>query len=540
MNPAPPPAAPAPRRYLEATRRFCAGARANIIQQAVLIAGHLVLVPLFISHWGDEAYGAWLLLVAFTAWLSLADLGFSTSALNAIADAAARGDQKTLARRTRSALRATAVMAITVVLVSAVLSATAARWPVLHLPGTSATKTSFSVLLLGLAVAAGFPQGVLVGMYRAVGEYARGVTIQTSSRACSLALTAVLILCGGGIFSVAAIQATVACGFLVGTAFDLSRRHPTLPIGVAEGELRYAASFIRPGLLFLVVQIAAMLSLQGSALLVGSVCGAATLAVFGATRTLANFCRQVFGNLGIALWSETTTLAATRDRDALAAVHRIFGRIMVAVALIIAATLTACGDELFLIWTRGVLRFDELLFAALLLHLVQQAYWSTSATILLSWNRHRPVAVLQAAASVLGLAIGASLISTWGPASLIFAAAGAEALLCGIFLPIAADRAIRALPMKPGAAQDHPFHVDLLPGLIPVAASAFLASTATAALFADPVNPLVRWSAAAIATCVATSVATFFWFQPKDRAMLRSVVAARLPTRRLAPEGTSK
>ena len=67
---------------------------ANVYGQIVTIAAQIGLVPILLHAWGIERYGAWLLLSALLAYLTLSDFGFTFIAKNEMTMKAASGDRQ--------------------------------------------------------------------------------------------------------------------------------------------------------------------------------------------------------------------------------------------------------------------------------------------------------------------------------------------------------------------------------------------------------------------------------------------------------------
>ena len=73
-------------------KRLIQGIGANFLGQIINLASRVLLVPLFLTAWGAEVYGEWLLLTSIVAYLSLTDLGGQLYIVNRLTQAYAQGD----------------------------------------------------------------------------------------------------------------------------------------------------------------------------------------------------------------------------------------------------------------------------------------------------------------------------------------------------------------------------------------------------------------------------------------------------------------
>lgn len=75
-------------------KRILSGFIANGYSQGVTIFSQIVLVPFFIANWGVQQYGDWLILIALPMYISLSDMGFSTTASNEMCMLSGKGREK--------------------------------------------------------------------------------------------------------------------------------------------------------------------------------------------------------------------------------------------------------------------------------------------------------------------------------------------------------------------------------------------------------------------------------------------------------------
>src|SRR6059036_146829 len=75
--------------------RVASAMAAAAVGRGINILVQVVGVPLFISLWGVNIYGQWLMLTAIPSYLTALDFGLAAAAANAIAIKVAQGDART-------------------------------------------------------------------------------------------------------------------------------------------------------------------------------------------------------------------------------------------------------------------------------------------------------------------------------------------------------------------------------------------------------------------------------------------------------------
>src|SRR5215213_1102443 len=173
-----------------AQHRFLKGLGANSVGQIINLATRVLLPPLFLGAWGADVYGEWLVLSSFVAYLSLTDMGGQKYIVNRLTQAYAQQDFSLFRRVLHTGL------AIFLFMPTAVFFLFTAA--VLIVPPKSIlpiVKTDDQVVVWVLAILAfqfvfAQPQGLLLGIYRAVGLLPRGAMLANVILFLQLALMA--------------------------------------------------------------------------------------------------------------------------------------------------------------------------------------------------------------------------------------------------------------------------------------------------------------------------------------------------------------
>jgi O-antigen/teichoic acid export membrane protein len=420
--------------------RLTSGTTANLLRQATSIFGQLAIVPILLTHWGNQLYGEWQILAAAVTYIALLDFGMQTYVVNRMNQAYSLERMREFTRILHSALWFTLSVSFAAILIilPVMIFAPLGTW--FHLQVTSRGAASLIAAFLAFQSCCSLPAGVMAGIYRAVGEYAREVSIANGYRVSVLVLTAAIALSGGGLVLVAVMQAVALVAVTLFQYQDLRRRHPDIYIGISERDLKLAWSFVGPSSLFLLMQVSLALAFQGGTLLTGAIMGAASVAIFVTLRTLVNAISQATGAFSGTLWPEFTSLEARGDYETLRAAHRLASKFLLAFTCSAAVFLHFTARDVVAWWTNSRIVYDPRLMDAFLLLQITEGWYIISQMLLVSSNRHQTIAFCRVLSGALGFALGYFLGRRMGAAGVVLGFLLADLMTCGWFIPWSACR----------------------------------------------------------------------------------------------------
>jgi len=417
-------------------RRIGLGSLAVLMGQGINILGQILVVPLFLWAWGQQLYGEWITLYAIVGYISLLNFGMQTYVVNRLNQFYSVGLLNDYTNILHSALSLyLGIAAIAGSLIAfAVFVAPVGQW--LNLRDMDHLTTSIVALLLAMQVILAIPQGLIAGLYRTFQEFPRGAMLANFQRASILGLTALTLMVGGKLIQVAAVQLIPIMAFAAFILYDIRKRHPEVKISFSQSDWRLAISFLGPSLLFFLIQISGVLTVQGSIIVVSAFAGPAYVAVFAIHRTLTNLVRQIVGSLNTVLWPELTTLEARGDYSQLRIVHRSFVKMSFAACVFAGIWLHFTGRDIIELWTLGKITFNQRLLDIFLFYLVLQAPWLGSSVFPAAFNRHKNLATCYILSAVLGIGLAVVLIQHWGIVGVAVGLLIGDVLVCGWFVPL--------------------------------------------------------------------------------------------------------
>jgi O-antigen/teichoic acid export membrane protein len=395
-------------------RRVAHSVSANLAGQVLAAAQNIVLVPLFLRMWGMEVYGDWLALSAAAAYLSMVDAGLQMYAVNLMNIYYSRREYNEFHQVLHSAL----LLYLAMVSAAAVIVACGAVWVpwdgFLHLRLLGRTESGTIFLLVAFSALAAIPVGLVLGVYRSIGEFARGQQIGNAMRLALLIATCAAIATDRGPLFLAGLMAGLPLLTFAIIAFDLRRRHSDIHIGIRRGSLRAALRFVAPSLFFFLFPLANLLSIQGTSILLSAALGSTSLVLFASTRTVTNLVRQLFSVTTWALWPEITTLYACGDFGRLRILHWRACKLSVSISVAVASFLFFFNGHVFRVWTGDRLQGDPAMTGIFLLNAVFASLWSISGTFQLAMNMHKNLAVRSLLSAVSTVALSCILVRHWG------------------------------------------------------------------------------------------------------------------------------
>jgi O-antigen/teichoic acid export membrane protein len=393
-------------------QRIWRGLGANVYNQGVTIVVQLVGVPILLHAWGVQLYGEWLILFAIPAYLSMSDLGFSQSAGNDMTARVARGDRS----GALAVFQSLGVLVYPITAAGLLLSA-GLLW---QLPLRSwfsfsemgGEQARWVLWLLAAEVFARLPNGVNHAGFRASGDYALHVGLNSTTRL--LQFTGVWIAASAGGGPVAAAAAFFGVRTLTTPAFAvlLVRRHRWLSFGLKHARKYELHRLLKPALANMAIPLAQALNIQGMVLVVGAVLGPLVVVVFSTLRTLTRLTLQLVRAVSLAAEPELATAYGAGKRALLQSlfVHALRAGLWLAFAA--AAGLALFGSRILEVWTHGKVAMEPWLFAWLLTSAVASVLWYGALIVLKAANRHLRAALAFVVISAAALVLAALLI-TW-------------------------------------------------------------------------------------------------------------------------------
>jgi O-antigen/teichoic acid export membrane protein len=347
----------------------------NIAGRAIMLLTSMATIPMVLQHVGQERFGLWMTVTSLTALFGFADLGIGNGVLNAVAEANGRDDIRRVRAVVSSALVMLTLIAVAILLVSAVVVPRIDWSGAFGITGDIAADEApkaiavFVVFLsasipasVAMRVQMGLQQGYVVGAWQTAGSVAGLIGVLLTVRVGG-GLPWLLAAFLGGPLVAAVLNSIVFFAF---ARPDL-RPHRQL----ASGDL--SRTLLRLGGLFFVLQITASLAFASDNVIAARMLGAAAVSDFAVATRLFGITSVLVGILLQPLWPAYGEAIARRD---IAWVHRTLRATTIG-AVFFAATLSALilstFGSLTHLWLHRELQVSWILLSGLAIWTVVEA-----------------------------------------------------------------------------------------------------------------------------------------------------------------------
>lgn len=407
-------------------QRVVAGMSANAFGQGVTILVQLASLPLFLSQWDTATYGVWLLLSAFSAYLTMADVGMVTAAGNRMTMDLGGGDVASAERVFQSAIVFVGVVCASVAAVTLPLL----LWA--PLPGLTTPDRHVAVAALVATVLISMWNGLAEALFRATGRYAQGTLLANLVRLTEWAGSMVGLLWLGS-FAAVAIGGLLARAAGMAVMVAWSRRDARgLRWGVQRATVAEVRAMLKPAAWFMAFPLANAMSFQGITLLVGHVLGPASVAIFNTYRTLARVTVQATSIFSHALAPEMSSLLGGGAIERLRRLYRRAFWFGGALAVAGSATIYLVSPWLLDAWTHGSIPFDGAVLGVLLAYAAFGSAWHVPRVLLTATNQHAGLAIGYLLTAALGLGLAAYGARVGGMIGVAWSVLAAEVLIAAI------------------------------------------------------------------------------------------------------------
>jgi O-antigen/teichoic acid export membrane protein len=401
----------------------------------VTLIVQLVQVPLFLSFWGVQKYGEWLVLTGVPLTFVLADAGVAqASASKCIMEVGRQNFEE--ARNTLRTARAYATLvALSLAFVALVLAGCVDWSALLKLNAISSGSASIVFLLVACYVAVTLQGGYLGAWLRGSDRTPVHAFFEGSTRLLDLCVVAVALWLGGSFVAVGAALLLSGLFCRVTQAFvarRLSSDELSLPGKATWNQLRVV---LKPSAAFIGITLTQTLTVQGGIQVLNQISNQQTVVLFNAVRVLVRTLVLFGAAVSNALRPELARLVG-QEQGALAVA---FSRGITIGTLVFGTAMymgfVALGPLVIEWWTHSEVTASHVVVGMVGLHALLHVAWLMPATLSIATNRHTGYAAVYLGSAILAIGIwiaGQDFIEPIAGAALLLATPECAALLLAL------------------------------------------------------------------------------------------------------------
>ncbi len=379
--------------------------------------GTNVLVGIFLSPYilhrlGDEAFGLWVLIFSVTGYYGLFDLGIRSSIIRYVAKYSATADHSELNRLVNTAILTYSCIGFVVMAIT--FAASFYVDSIFRIPSEFLSTARLLFLLVGSAVALGFPLGVFGGILEGLQRfYLLNFTSITSTLTRAI-LIVIALRHGKGLLTVALVTVSLPLisGFVnAAIVFFIT----PIRFGIHyldRSSLRRIANY--GGTTFIII-VATKLRFKSDAVVIGTFLSSAAITYFTIGSRLVDYASELVSSMAQIFVPMSSRSQATGDMHSLRKMFVAGNRACALVIFPVTAILAILGKSIIEAWVGA--RYVALSYPVLLILLVPSTLMlaqSASGRILFGMAKHRTWAWIVLAEGVSNLILSIALVRHFG------------------------------------------------------------------------------------------------------------------------------
>lgn len=378
---------------------------------AVNIAVGFFLSPFILHHLGDDAYGLWVLIFSLTGYYGIFDFGIRSSLVRYVSKFQATGDKEELARLINTSFFTYTCIGLMLLVPTFLGSFYVDR--LFHVPRAFLADARILFLMVGTALALGFPLGIAGGILEGLQRFYLLNWTNIASTLTRAVLIVIALRHGLGLLTVALI--TVSLPLVASTVRSyIAHRLLGARYGwhyVSRGSLKQVASY---GSVTFMIIVAGQLRFKTDAVIIGSLLSAGAITYFSIAGRLVDYATEVVSSLAQIFTPMSSHFHATGDYAQLRKIFVAGNRACAFVAVPLTVTLIVMGKSVIEAWVGA--RYVSS-YPVLLILLIPSALYmaqSTSNRILFGMSLHQALAWVVLIEGVANVILSVTLVRPFG------------------------------------------------------------------------------------------------------------------------------
>jgi O-antigen/teichoic acid export membrane protein len=392
--------------------RVLRGTASNVVGRCINLGVWFVVTPVLVHRLGATEYGLWALVGTIIVYGVLFDFGIGAAVSKYVAEYRARDDLDHASRLVSTALW----LYLGIGALAAALSIGLAPFfpDIFNVPPGARSTASWLVVLAGLTIAVELPTSTAYAVLRGLQRY-EVINVVTSVGMLLLGTSmVVVVLLGGGVLAVAAVNAPLTLVMQVPMIMAIHRSEPNLRYGWRSPSrelVRTVASF-SAALFF--INTAERVNTKTDEFVVGGFLPVARVAPYSIARRLAELPQVLtlqFINLLLPLASE---LEAAGDRRRVRALYVASTRVTLVTFLPLGVGLMVLAKPVLVAWVGHAYAADSNVLVVLVAASLAAMLGWPGSLVLQGIARHRLLAVFAIPTALLNLALSIVLVRSLG------------------------------------------------------------------------------------------------------------------------------
>ena len=370
------------------------------------------LSPFILHRLGDDAFGLWVLVFSLTGYYGLFDFGIRSSIVRYVAQFNATGEKDSLNRFINSSLCTYGGTGLVLLMVT--VGASFYVNSIFRIPPALQWSAKVLFLVVGTAVAVGFPLSVFAGVLEGLQKFNWLSLTQASYNVARAVLIVLALRRGGGLLTIALISMILnLCTYAV--YFAVVQRELAVRYALRYVDRESFRKMLSYGSITFVATIASQLRFYSDATVIGIFIGSAAITYFSIGSKLVSYSANVTQSMAQIFTPMSSQFNATGDMEHLRRILVMGNRACALIVFPLCATLIILGKSVIEVWVGA--KYVPIAYTVLVLLVVSdssQMAQSASGKILYGMARHRTLAFVWLAEGVVNLILSILLLRYYG------------------------------------------------------------------------------------------------------------------------------
>jgi O-antigen/teichoic acid export membrane protein len=415
-------------------RRVARGTASNAIGQALTLGTWFLLTPFILSRLGSSSYGLWALVGSVVAYGSLLDLGIAGAIIKYMAEYNARGETS----KARSLIATSLWLYTALGLASFALSALIAPiFPLLfNLPPEQRTTTIELVLVMGIVVGISIPCTTTAAVLRGLQRFDLASSINTAGVLLSALATVVVLLMGGGVVAMVAVNIPITLAMQLPAIWLIRRVAPELRFGWRGASRQQVRSIISFSSALFLMQVSSRIQSKTDEIVIAAFLPVSAITPYAIARKLSEAPQLLTEQFLKVLQPLAAELNAENDQGRLRGLYIVGTRLSLAIFIPIGGALLILVGPVLTIWIGpAYAAYGHLVVILTLTGLINTSQWP-AGSVLYGMSRQWPLAVMSGCTALANLVLSLALVRGAGLTGVALGTLIPTLIVClGIVMP---------------------------------------------------------------------------------------------------------